>query len=125
MKVDSLNKFLVGVLFLTLSFALAAQTSVTTVEDLWNVRNNLTGTYQQSGDINLETTNPSKINAWDTGTLYVVGNIIKYTDGFAYYCKQNMSDNTGSQDPGTAAYWTKMWEAAKGWEPIGRTSGTG
>lgn len=125
MKVDSINKFLVGVLFLTLSFALAAQTSVTTVEDLWNVRNNLTGTYQQSGDINLETTNPSKINAWDTGTLYVVGNIIKYTDGFAYYCKQNMSDNTGSQDPGTAAYWTKMWEAAKGWEPIGRTSGTG
>jgi len=95
--------------------AVYAQNSVGNVLQLWNVRNNLSGSFQQSADINLWVTNPANISPWSADSTYAVGEIRKHTDGFAYYCEYaQVTSGTFSTDN-----WTKMWEAAKGWDPIG------
>lgn len=98
------------------------QTSVNNILDLWNVRNNMGGTYSQNANINLAVTNPASISDWDTNAWYQLGNVVKYSDGFAYYCKQNLTSIDGTQDPGNTSYWAKMWESSKGWEPIGNST---
>lgn len=93
-----------------------AQTSVTTILDLWNVRNNLSGSYTQTADINLSVTNPANLTDWAASTQYGVGDIRKRpSDGYAYYC--TIAHTSGNDF--AATHWTKMWEAVKGWKPIG------
>ena len=91
---------------------------ITTILDLWNVRDNLGATYNLLNDLNLEATNPASLNNYQNNTDYEVGNIVKYIDGYAYYC-------TTAHNSGTAfisGNWTKMWEAIKGWKPIGNST---
>lgn len=113
------------VLILVSLFGVAlAQTPVSNILDLWNVRNGLTGSYEivlAEGvtTIDMSVTNPANLDAWNTDTSYEAGNMIKFTDGFAYYCILNLTSTDGTQDPGNTTHWTKMWEAIKGWEPIG------
>ncbi len=104
--------FFIIVLFLSLGQILAVNLS--TVEDLWNIRNDLGGNYTLTQSINLEATNPNTIIQYSAGT-YNQGDIVKYTDGYAYYCSSNGNTNIPSSENG----WTKMWEADKGWDPIG------
>ncbi|MCB5251446.1 MAG: T9SS type A sorting domain-containing protein [Candidatus Cloacimonetes bacterium] len=93
-----------------------AQTNVTTVLDLWNVRTNLSGNYKQTADIDLSVTNPANLIAWSADSTYVVGDIRKNTtDGYAYFCA--VAQTQAGIFAGTN--WTKMWEASKGWKPIG------
>lgn len=101
------------------SGTLANPYQVANVLHLWNVRYALSAYYLQTADINLETTDPAILADFDTNTLYSVGDIREFTDGFAYYCIQNMSTMDDSQNPGNTAFWQKMWQAAKGWDPIG------
>jgi len=94
-------------------FAIATvgfSTNVGTVLDLWNVRGNLSGSYTQTADINLETT------AWNSGTSYTVGALVIHGD-YAYYCTTANSDNSF-----VVGNWAQLWEAAKGWKPIGTVS---
>jgi len=96
-------------------FSVAMAVDVTNILDLWNVRTALSGSYTQTADIDLSVTNPANLLVWVASTNYSVGNIRKHpTDGYAYWCKTGNSDATF-----TAANWTRMWQATKGWEPIG------
>ncbi len=88
--------------------------NVSTVEDLWDIRDNLGGDYTLITGINLEDTNPNTISTYTVGT-YNTNDIVEYTDGYAYYCSQDGNTNT----PDTENGWTKMWEVSKGWDPIG------
>ncbi len=92
---------------------------VANVAQLWNVRDYLSAYFIQTADINLETTDPAILTDFDTNTLYQAGDIIEFSDGYAYFCLQNMSTMDDSQNPGNTAFWQKMWQAAKGWDPIG------
>ena len=77
---------LVMALLSIFSFALA-QTPVSNILDLWNVRNALNGTFVQTADIDLSATNPDNLAVWATGADYAVGDIKIYSDnGFVYYC---------------------------------------
>lgn len=108
---------LVMALLSIFSFALA-QTPVSNILDLWNVRNNLSGSYIQTGNIYLSETKPAHLNDWVPNTYYAVGVAVKHpTDEFAYGCKTANTDATF-----IPANWTKMWEASKGWEPIGNAT---
>ncbi|HPN40749.1 MAG TPA: FlgD immunoglobulin-like domain containing protein [Candidatus Cloacimonadota bacterium] len=103
------------------AIGLQAQTSVGNILELWNVRNNRSGSYTQTRNIDLAVTDPDILQDWSNSQSYSVGEIREYTDGYAYYCIQAPPAGTL---PTNAAYWTKLWEASKGWEPIGRTSAT-
>jgi hypothetical protein len=101
-----------------------AQTSVGSILELWNIRFSaaLTGSYIQSVDLDMAVTNPSNVNVWVNGTSYNVGDYVKYTNGttqFTYICKVS----TNSVVPSNTVNWTKLWESAKGWQPIGSGSG--
>jgi len=109
-------------MLLFLSVGLLEAANVANILDLWEVRDGLTGDYTQTANIDLDVTDPTSIAAWATDTTYSVDDIIEYTDGFAYYCILDMTTTDGTQDPGNTTYWTKMWEADKGWEPIGTES---
>jgi len=100
---------------------LFAQSDVYNILDLWNVRNNLSGSYNLQFDIDLAVTKPAQLTIWSTDLPYFEGDIRRYSDGFAYYCIQDITLIDGSEDPGNTAYWVKMWQADKGWEPIGKT----
>lgn len=86
--------------------------------------NNIRGTaylgkyYRQTADLNLEVTNPANVSDWVSGNTYNVGDYVKYSPGatqYTYICIQA----TSSEVPTNTAYWTQMWESAKGWKPIG------
>ncbi|MDD4668047.1 MAG: hypothetical protein PHR59_08730, partial [Candidatus Cloacimonetes bacterium] len=94
--------------------AVYAQVSVANVLQLWNVRNHLDWSYTQSGNINLNVTHPDSIISWATSTSYEEGNIRKYGD-YAYWCSTSHTSGSSFE----AGNWTQMWEAAKGWDPIG------
>ncbi|MDD4234310.1 MAG: hypothetical protein PHY61_08185, partial [Candidatus Cloacimonetes bacterium] len=54
---------------------------------------------------------------WEASNSYSEGAVRKHpTDGYANYC---ITAHTSS-DTFDTANWTKMWEAVKGWEPIGK-----
>lgn len=113
---------LVMALLSIFSFALA-QTPVSNILDLWNVRNALNGTFVQTADIDLSATNPDNLAVWATGADYAVGDIKIYSDnGFVYYCFKAEGSGSGTS-PG-AGTWTNMWEASKGWQPIGYQTST-
>lgn len=114
LKFFSKLKFLT-IFVMTLAFSnLVLAIDINTINDLWNVRNNLGETYNLQGDLNLEATNPSNILAYQNNTNYAEGDIISY-NSFAYYCL--ISHNSGTAFiPGN---WQQMWEVNKGWEPIG------
>ncbi len=88
---------------------------VNNILDLWNVRNDLGGNYTLTNDIDLSETNPESITTYSAGS-YELGNIVEY-NGYAYYSK--IASNTNEPSGNTDDNWTKMWEASKGWEPIG------
>jgi len=88
---------------------------VNNILDLWNVRTYLGETYVLTTDLDLEDTNPETIIAYASGT-YNTGDIVRYED-FAYYCETDGNSNLPTGDN-----WTKMWEADKGWDPIGDDS---
>jgi hypothetical protein len=89
--------------------------NVSNILDLWNIRNDLGGTYTLTDGINMEKTNPSNLTDY-TSETYNLGDIVKY-DGYAYYSK--IASNTNEPSGNTDDNWTKMWEASKGWDPIG------
>jgi len=114
----SLSKVLLFVILLiSLPLSLIA-TDIDTILDLWYVRNNLGDTYNLLNDLNLEVTNPTTISNYQNNTEYLVGNIVKYTDGYAYYCVFSHNSAT-SFIPGN---WVQMWESNKGWKPIGNNT---
>lgn len=81
----------------------------------------LNKTFRQTADIDMSATDPAKVSVWVSGTSYAVGDFVKYSPGatqYTYICIQA----TNSVAPGNTAYWTQMWESAKGWKPIGDTS---
>jgi len=95
---------------------------VANVWNLWNVRSYLSSYFIQTTGIDLKSTDPLWLPDFHTDTLYVAGTIRK-SGSNAYYCITTMTNNDGTQDPGTA-HWGQMWEASKGWDPIGNQSGT-
>ncbi len=118
MKILLNGKILILTLLL-LSFSVMVNAiDINSVLDLWNVRNNLGGTYDLLGDLELESTNQATIASYQNNTDYVVGNIVRYNN-YAHYC-------TNDHNSGTAFIsdnWVQMWEADKGWQPIGNSSG--
>ncbi len=113
----NLRMTLLITLMLLLSVGSLFSIAVDNILDLWNVRTNLGETYVLTTDLDLEDTNPTTIANWVASTTYSVGDIVEYTDGYAYYCTTDNSDATF-----TTGNWTKMWEADKGWDPIGDDS---
>lgn len=109
-------KFLI-LLILNLQSLLFA-VDISNILDLWNVRNNLGGSYTLINDLNLELTNPALISDYQNNTDYSIGDIVKYSDSFAYYC--TVAHNSATTF--SSANWVKMWESAKGWEPIGNAT---
>jgi len=103
------------------AIGLQAQTTVGNILELWNVRNNRSGSFVQTANIDLAVTDPAILQDWSNASAYAVGDVREYTDGFAYYCIQASPAGTL---PTNTAYWTKLWEAGKGWEPIGRNAAT-
>lgn len=104
------------VLMLLLSVGSLFSANVSSILDLWNIRNDLAGTYVLTTDLNLEDTNPSTIATY-VSVSYNTGDIVEYTDGYAYY--SNNGSNSNEPTGATDTNWTKMWEVAKGWDPIG------
>jgi len=110
------------IIFLFISFlffiSLNAQTNVSSLLDLYEVRDNLSGTYNQTANIDLSPTNPLNVNTWSSGTSYAVGDYVKYEDDgtiFTYICIQA----TSSENPTNTSCWKQLWESDKGWKPIG------
>jgi len=100
-------------LFLQIGGVLHAQTQVGSVLDLWKVRENLSESYIQTAHIDLDIYAPSFIS----GNFYHPGDYVTHTDGYIYHCNSTTSSfYSGNTN------WTKLWEAAKGWEPIGTES---
>lgn len=120
MNISTSIKTLIFLGLLSVSLSLQA-IDVTNILDLWNVRNNRNASFTQTGNIDLAVTDPAIVTDWVNSQPYSVGSIRRYTDGFVYYCIQASPAGTL---PTNASYWTKMWEAAKGWEPIGSNSAT-
>lgn len=90
---------------------------IANIKDLWDVRTDLSKYYKQTADIDIAVTNPDILTNWEASNSYSVGAVIEHpTDGYAYYC---ITAHTSS-DTFDTANWTKMWEAVKGWEPIGK-----
>lgn len=103
------------------AIGLQAQTTVGNILQLWNVRNNPSGSFVQTANIDLAVTDPANLINWAPSTSYSIGDIRKHpTDGFAYW---SITAHTSGASF-NAANWTKLWEADKGWEPIGRNSAT-
>lgn len=107
-------------MLLFMSVAVLEAVDVSNILDLWEVRDDLDGTYTQTANINLWVTNPDNISSWSADSTYAVGEIKKHTDGFAYYCEVAQ----GTAGTFSTDNWTKMWEASKGWEPIGFQNST-
>lgn len=120
MKTTATIKVLMLLGIMSASLALQA-IDVANILDLWNVRNNRNGSFTQTANIDLAVTDPAIVTDWISTQAYAVGTIRRYTDGFVYYCIQASPAGTL---PTNTSFWTKMWEAAKGWEPIGRSSAT-
>lgn len=90
---------------------------IASIKDLWDVRTQLSAFHIQTADIDITVTNPASLTDWAANSSYSVGAVIEHpTDGYAYYCKK--AHTSGSTFD--IANWTKMWEAVKGWEPIGK-----
>lgn len=123
MNTQCITRALLVVALLSI-FGMAMAVNVGNILELWNVRNNLSGSYIQTANINLIDTDPDNIVVFSADSTYAVGSIRKYTDGYAYYCKTVMTVAGGTQAPGNTTYWTKMWEASKGWKPIGYQTST-
>jgi len=107
-----LVRILLGLILLG-SVSLSAQTPVATFLDLWKVRDNLSGTYIQTADIDLDLYAPQ----YDAEIFYEKGDLVTDTEGFIYHCVQAI--NGEAIAPGNTSYWMKLWEAEKGWDPIG------
>jgi hypothetical protein len=98
----------------------ASPYQISNIKDLWDVRTAYTSTFVQTGDINLAVTNPANLIDWADSTSYSVGDIRKHpSDGFAYYC--TTAHTSGASF--TTGNWAKLWEAQKGWQPIGSGAG--
>jgi len=95
-------------MLLFLSVGLLQATEVANAWELWQVRNNLGGSYTQTADIDLAT------SAWEAGKEYSVKDIV-ISNGYAYYCTTAHTSGDSFEE----GKWTKMWEADKGWKPIG------
>jgi len=93
---------------------------ISNIKDLWDVRTDLSKYYKQTADdIDIAVTNPDILTNWEASNSYSEGAVRKHpTDGYANYC---ITAHTSS-DTFDTANWTKMWEAVKGWEPIGTES---
>ncbi len=113
-----LTFLIVLMMLLTVGTLGAVDYTIENILDLWNVRNDLGGNYTvtAASGLNLEATNPETIVAWAAST-YNEGEIIEYTDGYAYYSNNGSNDNEPTGD--TDTNWTQMWECDKGWQPIG------
>ncbi|MBS3742603.1 MAG: hypothetical protein KGY74_10825, partial [Candidatus Cloacimonetes bacterium] len=97
-----------------LFFNLNAQTNVGSLLDLYNVRDNLSGTYNQTIDIDLIPTYPDSVESWTSGT-YDEGAIVKNgSPAYTYICT---ATTTTQEPPGSD--WKQLWETSKGWNPIG------
>lgn len=116
MRGIKLSIILVLVIMLSVGTMFAANITVATASDLWSLREagNLGGNHTQTKDIDLSTP------AWAANNTdeYAVGKVVSY-DGYAYCCDTGHT----SGDNFDAVKWTKMWEVAKGWEPIGKYTG--
>ncbi|HQB98723.1 MAG TPA: hypothetical protein PKZ46_07285, partial [Candidatus Cloacimonadota bacterium] len=89
---------------------------IANIKDLWDVRTQLSAFHIQTADIDIAVTNPVSLTDWAASSSYSVGVVRKHpTDGFAYYC--TTAHTSGATFD--VANWVKMWEAIKGWDPIG------
>ncbi len=113
-KILSDLKLLTSLVLLLVFSNLALAIDINNIYDLWIVRNDLGGTYNLQDDLNLETTNPNNILAYQSNTNYSQGDIVNY-NSFAYYCMNPHNSGTAFI-PGN---WQQMWEVSKGWQPIG------
>lgn len=111
----SVTRIVLVVVFIAMLGTALADANEKLIWTLWKVRNSLSGTHTQTADINLLITDPSKIVSWSADSTYSAGVIRMYTDGYAYYC----SAEQATANTFASGTWNKMWEAAKGWEPIG------
>lgn len=89
-------------------------TDISSLLDLYNVKNDLSGSYTQTDDIDLTPTNPASVSDWSSGN-YSLGEYVKYSP-YTYICIQN---TTSSQVPTDTDYWKQLWESSKGWIPLG------
>lgn len=103
------------------AIGLNAQTNVGNILELWKVRDNRTASFIQTANIDLAVTDPAIVTDWLSSVTYSIGDIRRYSDGFVYYCIQTSPAGTL---PTNTNFWTKLWEANKGWEPIGRDPAT-
>lgn len=113
----NLKVTLLTVLLLTISIGRLYSENVSSILNLWDIRNGLGGTYTLTQALDLEATNPGTITSYISGSSYDQGDIVEFTDGYAYYSK--IPSNTNEPSGNTDDNWTKMWEAVKGWDPIG------
>jgi len=109
-----MKKIIFSLISLSLWLPCLYGANVATLLDLYNVRNDLTGSYTQTADIDLKDTNPANVDDWSGGTSYSIGHYVKYSDGYTYIC--NTANSDVSWDSGK---WTQLWESSKGWLPIG------
>ncbi len=95
----------------------ASPYQISTIVHLNNIRDSfLSARFIQMADIDMSVTNPVNVSEWVSGSAYSVGNFVRYSSsGFTYIC--NLATNSAL--PTNTAFWTPMWESAKGWKPIG------
>lgn len=98
------------VLILVSLFGVAFSIDVGNIVQLWQVRDNLSGTYTQTANI----TFPKTPAAWEAGT-YAQWAVVQH-NGYAYGC---VNESGTSETPGGSSDWLQMWEISKGWKPIG------
>lgn len=111
--------------FLLLGATVFGAHNVATPYQLWNIRNDLTDTFTQTGNIDLAISNPAtKPAAYAGGTTYQIGDSVTHTHGATERTYFSLTaDNTGN-DPTDAdtANWAIAWTTAEGWLPIGTSA---
>jgi hypothetical protein len=111
------EKVIAAVMVLLVSAGFLCAANVGSLLDLYNVRDDLSGSYKQTADINLSVTNPENVSVWESGN-YSVGVYVKYAESgttYTYICIQAAT----TQEPTDTEYWKELWESAKGWLPLG------
>jgi hypothetical protein len=98
---------------------------------LYEIRDNLAGTYSQTQNIDASWTNPttaaSEIPTWSAGS-YNAGDWVRHTPvatEFVYVstADSNSAEPSGETEAATADNWRCVWGLSKGWLPVGVDAG--
>ena len=126
-KIDNRVYIIFIIFFISLSVnSYATDYTVSSPLELYNVRDDLAGSYTQTANINLIGTDPTKVPVWSNTENYLVDDYVKnvaYT--YTYICLQA---NTGMALT-NSYYWQQLWATwettSEGWDPIGNWDESG